>query len=72
MSLLRNAYIGIAKWVVDALFKFEKLLGDMAGIIKIAKRIEGNGPERKLGGHSQQSGLSQNMSRRKERRKFGP
>jgi hypothetical protein len=58
--------------VVDALFKFPKLPEDVAGIIKIAERIEADGPERKSSGPAQQSGSSQNMSRGKERKKFGP
>jgi hypothetical protein len=35
---------GLQKWVVDALFKFPKLPEDVAGIIKIAERIEADGP----------------------------
>ena len=31
---------GLQKWVVDALFKFPKLLEDVAGIIKIVKRLK--------------------------------
>lgn len=49
---------GVQMWVVDALLKIPKLLEDVAGIIKIAKSIEVDGP-------SQQNGLSQNMSRDK-------
>jgi hypothetical protein len=56
---------GLQKWVVDALFKFPKLPEDVAGIIKIAERIEADGPERKSSGPSQQSGSSRNMSRGK-------
>ena len=62
---------GLQKWVVDALFKFPKLLEDVAGIIKIVERIETNGPERKSSGPSQQSGFSKNGSQGKERKKFG-
>ena len=43
----------------------------MAGIIKIAERIEADGPERKSSGPSQQSGFSKNGSQGKERKKFG-
>ena len=53
---------GLQKWVVDALFKFPKLPEDVAGIIKIAERIEANGLERKSSGPSQQSGFSKNGS----------
>ena len=53
---------GLQKWVVDALFKFPKLSKDVVGIIKIAKRIEADGLERKSSGPSQQSGLSKNGS----------
>ena len=49
---------GLQMWVVDALFKFPKLLEDMAGITKIAKNIEVDGFERKLDGPSRQNGLS--------------
>ena len=63
---------GLQKWVVDALFKFPKLPEDVAGIIKIAERIEADGPEKKSSGPSQQSGVSRNMSRGKERKRFGP
>lgn len=62
---------GLQKWVVDALFKFPKLPEDVAGIIKIAERIEADGPERKSSGPSQQSGSNRNASRGKERKKFG-
>ena len=62
---------GLQKWVVDALFKFPKLPEDVAGIIKIAERIEADGPERKSSGPSQQSGFSKNGSQGKERKKFG-
>ena len=40
---------GLQKWVVDALFRFPKLPEDVAGIIKIAERIEVNGPKKKSG-----------------------
>src|ERR1700738_1744885 len=63
---------GLQKWVVDALFKFPKLPEDVAGIIKIAERIEADAPERKSSGPAQQGGFSRNMSRGKERKKFGP
>jgi hypothetical protein len=63
---------GLQKWVVDVLFKFPKLPEDVAGIIKIAERIEADGPERKSSGPAQQNGSNQNMSRGKERKKFGP
>ena len=63
---------GLQKWVVDALFKFPKLPEEVAGIIKIAERIEADGPERKPSGPAQQIGSSRNMSRGKERKKFGP
>jgi hypothetical protein len=63
---------GLQKWVVDALFKFPKLSKDVASIIKIAEKIEADGPERKSSGLAQQSGSSRNMSRGKERKKFGP
>ena len=53
---------GLQKWVVDALLKFSKLPEDVARIIKIAERIEVDGPERKSSGPSQQSGLSKNGS----------
>jgi hypothetical protein len=36
----------LQKWVVDALFKFPKLLEDVTGIIKIAKGIEADGPKK--------------------------
>ena len=62
---------GLQKWVVNALFKFPSLPEDVAGIIKIAERIEADGPERKTSGPSQQSGLSRNASRGKERKKHG-
>ena len=52
---------GLQKWVVDA-FKFPKLSEDVAGIIKIAERIEVDGPKRKSNGPSQQSGFSKNGS----------
>jgi hypothetical protein len=39
--------VGYQKLVVDALFKFPKLLEDMAGIIKIAKSIEADGLKKK-------------------------
>ena len=61
---------GLQKWV-DALFKFSKLPEDVAGIIKIAKRIKADGHERKSSGPSQQSGLSKNGFRGKERKKLG-
>jgi hypothetical protein len=61
---------GLKKWVVDALFKFPKLPEDMAWIIKIAERIEADGPERKSSGPAQQSSSSRNMSQGKERKKF--
>ena len=64
---------GLQKWVVDALFKFPKLPDDVAGIIKIAERIEADGPERKPGGLSQQSGLSRKSSSSTQNRKpFSP
>ena len=62
---------GLQKWVVDALFKFPKLPEDVVGIIKIAEKIEADGPERKSSGPSQQSGFSKNGSRGKECKKFG-
>jgi hypothetical protein len=49
---------GLQKWMVDALFKFPKLPEDVAGIIKIAERIEADGLERKSSGPAQQSGSS--------------
>ena len=61
---------GLQKWVVDALFKFPKLPEDVARIIKIAERIEADGPERRSSGPSQQSGFSKNGSLGKERKKF--
>ena len=61
----------LQKWVVDTLFKFSKLPEDVAGIIKIAERIEVDGPKMKSSDSSQQSGLSKNGSRGKERKKFG-
>ena len=62
---------GLQKWVVDALFKFPKLPEDVAGIIKIAERIEADGPERKSTGPAQQSGSSRHMSRGKGARNLG-
>ena len=62
---------GLQKWVVDALFKFPKLPKDVAGIIKIAERIEVDSPKRKSSGPFQQSGLSKNGSRGKECKKCG-
>ena len=62
---------GLQKWMVDALLKFPKLPEDVAGIIKIAERIEADGPERKSSGPSQQSSFSKNGSRGKERKNFG-
>ena len=62
---------GLQKWMVDALFKFPKLLEDMARIIKIAERIEADGPGRKSSGPFQQSSFSKNGSRGKECKKFG-
>ena len=56
---------GIQTWVVHALFKFPKLLEDVAGIIKIAKTIEADGP-------LEQSDVSQNMFRSKKHKKYGP
>ena len=47
-----------------------KLPKDMVGIIKIAERIEANGPKRKSSSPTPQSGLSRNMSRSKECKKF--
>jgi hypothetical protein len=44
---------GLQKWVVDALFKFPKLLEDVAGIIKIAERIEADGSKIKSSAPSQ-------------------
>jgi hypothetical protein len=49
----------LQKWVMDALFKFPKLLEDVVGIISTTKSIETDGLERKSGGPLQQSGLSQ-------------
>ena len=46
--------MGLQKWVLDALFKFPKLIEVVVRIIKIAKSIEVNDPERKLGSASQQ------------------
>ena len=57
---------------MDALFKFPNLCKDVVGTIKIEKIIEANDLERKSGGHSQQIGLSLNMSCDKERKKFRP
>ena len=57
---------GLQKWVVDALFKFPKPPEDVARIIKIAERIEVDGPKRKSNGPSLQSSLSKNGSRGKE------
>lgn len=52
---------------MDALFKFPKLSKDMAGINKIAKSIEADGPKnKKVGRHFTTKGLSRNMSRGKE------
>ena len=62
---------GLQKWVVDALFKFPKLLEDVIGIIKIAEIIEVDGPKRKSSGPSQQNGFSKNGSRGKEHKQFG-
>ena len=42
--------MGLQKWVLDALFEFSKVIEVIAGIIKIAKSIEANDPERKLCG----------------------
>jgi hypothetical protein len=53
---------GLQKWVVDVLFKFPKFPEVVAGIIKIAERIEADGPKRKSSSPAQQSGSSQNMS----------
>ena len=39
-----NFYSGLQKWVVNTLFKFPKLLEDMAGIINIVERVEANDP----------------------------
>jgi hypothetical protein len=53
--------------VVDALIKFPKISKDMAGINKIAKSIEANGPKKKkVGRHFTTKGLSRNMSQGKE------
>ena len=49
----------LQKWVMDALFKFPKLLEDVEGIINSTESIETDCPERKSCGPSQQSGLSQ-------------
>ena len=63
---------GLQKWVLDVLFKFPKLPEDVAEIIKIAERIEADGSEKKLmSDPSQQNGVSPNMSRGKERKRFG-
>ena len=56
--------------MVDALFKFLKLLEDTAGIIKIVERIKADGPERRSNGPSYQSGTSGNVSRSTEHKKF--
>jgi hypothetical protein len=37
---------GLQKCMVNALFKFSKLLEDVAGIIKIAERNEANGSQK--------------------------
>ena len=63
---------GLQKWVGDTLFKFPKLLEDVAGIIKIAEKIEVDVYEKKLSGTALQGGLSRNMSQGKERNNFGP
>ena len=61
---------GLQKWMVNAFFKFPKLSKDVAWIIKIAERIEADGPERKLSGPSQQSSFSTNGFRSKGHKKF--
>ena len=45
---------GVAKRVLDILFKFPKLIEVVAGIIKIAKSIEADEPEKKSDGASHQ------------------
>ena len=57
---------GLQKWVVNVLYKFPKLLEDMAEIIKIVERIEVDGPGKKSNNPSQQNSSSRNMSRDKE------
>ena len=41
------------------MLKFPKLIEVVVGIIKMAKSIEANEPEKKLGGASPQSGINQ-------------
>ena len=62
---------GLQKWVVDALFKFLKLSEDVAGIIKIAERIEADALERKLNSPAQQDGSSEICPKTRSARSLG-
>jgi hypothetical protein len=60
----------VQKWVVDATFKFSKLLEDVAGIIKFVKQIEADGFERRFSAPCQQSRLKKNAPCGKGCKKF--
>ena len=55
--------------MVGTLFKFPKVVKDVARIIKIAEKIEADGPKKRR--PSQQSGLSRSMSPEKYTRNLG-
>ena len=44
----------LQKWMLYALFKFQKLIEVVTGIIKIAKSIKVDDPKKKCGGALQQ------------------
>lgn len=55
MFAMKSICLGwLKKQVVDAFFKFPKPFADVARIIKIAKSIEADGSEKKLGDASRQ------------------
>ena len=55
---------GVSKGVVNTLFKFPKFIEVVAGIIKIAKSIEVDDPEKKLGGASPQMAQGKEVPRK--------
>ena len=62
--------VGLRKWVVDALFKFLKLLEDVAGIIKVVEKTEEDVSKRRPSAPSKQSGLNKNAPLGKGIKKF--
>ena len=49
--------MGFQKWVVNTMFKFPNFIEVVAGIIKIARSIKADDPEKKFGGALQQWAL---------------